>query len=164
MELLNPIEIIVQIICFLMLFFLLRLLLWGRFLGLLDARKKQIADELKSIDAAKADVEKLKQDFAEKLGHIEDIAAATVKGAVEKGQEAAAEIKDRARQEAQQIIVEAKEEMEQTVVKTKEELKKQVVELTLLATEKLIEEKLTAADDRKLVANFVKQLEDEHGG
>lgn len=159
LQLLSVNEIVAQLICFFAVFFLLRIFLWKNFLKILDDRKSRIKDELQNIDSAKAEVASLKNDFAAKLHSIDQIAAARYEATLKGGREAADEIKDRARQEAQQIVSEAKAEIERTVIKTKAELRKEVVDLTLLATQKLIEEKLTTDDDRRLVSNFIDQLE-----
>jgi F-type H+-transporting ATPase subunit b len=140
-------------------FFLLRKFLWKKFLGILDNRQAHIVGELKQIDDTKKEVSQLKDDFTSKLKGIEEIAAVRLKEVVKQGEGIAEDIKDRARQDAQRIVGEAKADIERTVVKTKEELKRQVVDMTFLATEKLLEEKITGDADRKLITQFIEQLD-----
>ena len=67
LKLLSASELVAQIVSFLILFFLLRALMWKRILGVLDERKNRIATELQNIDDTKGTVEKLKADFETKL-------------------------------------------------------------------------------------------------
>jgi len=154
-------QLVAQLVCFLLVFILLRKFLWKTFLKILDDRKERIAGELRQIDQTKNEVAGIKADFEGKLKDIDAIAAARAKEAVKKGQEAAEDIKDRARIEAQRIVSTAKAEIEQTVIKTKEELRRQVVDLTIMATEKILEEKMTSEVDRQLAQKFVTQLEEK---
>jgi F-type H+-transporting ATPase subunit b len=67
LKLLSAPELIAQIISFLILFFILRAFAWKKFLNILDQRKERIAAEFNKIESAKAQLEKLKQEYEGKL-------------------------------------------------------------------------------------------------
>lgn len=159
LKLLNTSEIIAQIISFLLLFFLLRVFLWKHLLGLIDQRKERIAAEFKRIEDNKLEVSKLKSDYQAKLGAIEDLAKVKIEEAVLEGRKATEEIRKKAHLDAQDIIENARENVKYELLKAKEELRDEIVDLTISTAENLIKDKLTEDDDRKLVKDFLEQLD-----
>lgn len=159
LKLLNTNEIVAQVISFLVLFFLLRAFAWKKILGLLDQRKHLIASEFQKIDDVKAEVEILKRDYAQKLSAIEALAQKKIQDAVAEGRKITDEIRKKAFQDAEEIIVNAKASIRYELAKAKEELKENIIDLTMKATENLIQEKLSPEDDKKLVENFLKEMD-----
>lgn len=160
LKLLSANEIVAQLLCFLFLFFFLRTFLWGRFLKILDDRRERIASEFKKIEDLKAEMAKAKAEYENQLNTIQETARQKIQEAIIQGKEIAKEIEEKAHKSAEKIIDDAKANLEQDLAKAKKELKNHIVDLTLAATEKVIEEKLTKEQDRKLVANFVDDLEE----
>ena len=159
MELINLKELTVQIFNFLLLFFLLRKFLWGRFIQVLDDRREKISTEFKNIEDTKTEIVRLKEEYVQKMNQIEETARVRIQSAVGDGQRVAEEIRQQARAEAQKIITSAREDIQFELKKAKEELKVNVVDLTIRATERLIQEKLTPASDKKLTEDFLKEIE-----
>ncbi len=148
-------EIIVQIVNFLILFFILRIFAWKRLLGFLDGRKAGISAEFQRIEDSKAEIAKLKSEYAEKLSSIDNQAKERIKEAIDEGKKISSEIKNGAYLEAQKIMETAKEDIKYEFSKAKEELKKDIVNLTMQAAESVIQEKLSEDQDRKLIKNFL---------
>ncbi len=159
LKLLSTSEIFVQIINFLLVFFLLKALIWKRFLGLIEERRKRIADEFKKAEDSQAQILKLKAEYERKMDQIEETGRARIREAVQESQRIAREIKEQAHGEAAQIIESAKEELQLEVMKAKEILKESVVDLTIQATQHLIREKLNPDIDKKIVDDFLTQID-----
>jgi len=159
LDMLSTNEIIAQVLGFLMLLFLLRIFAWKKLLGLLDERKARIASEFKKIDDAKAEVEKLKSDYASKLDEIEEAANLKINEAAAEGKRITEEIRKKAHEEAQDIINSAKKNITYELSKAKEQLKDEIVGLTIKATESIINEKFTGEKDKKLVEDFLDKLD-----
>ncbi len=163
MELLRQIsigEVIAQIISFLLLVFILRIFVWKRLLNFLDERRQKIADEFKHIEDSKAQIETLKADYQNKLDLIAEESKQKIKEAVVQGNKLAQEIKKDARVESQKIIERAKEDIKSEISEAKEELKKKIIDLTMMAAEIVIQDKLTEAEDRRVVENFINKVQD----
>ena len=158
LKLLNTNEIVVQILSFLLLFFLLRAFAWNRLLKLLDARRERIASEFKRIEDEKAAIEKIKGEYNDRLKSIEEAARAKLSEAVIDAEKLRGELKEDARQEAQKIIDSARLQTEYEFKKAKEQLESEITELVLTATERLLEEKITREKDASLVKEFLKEL------
>lgn len=159
LKLLSANEVVAQLICFLMLFFLLRAFAWKKFLKILDDRKERIASDFKKIDEAKAEITRIKTDYDTRLSTIEETAKAKIQEAISAGQALSRDIQGKARDDAQKILESAKENIAQELSKAKQELKTQVVDLTIAATERIIKEKLTKEADKKLIADLVSEIE-----
>lgn len=163
MELLRQIsasEIIAQIISFLLLVFILRIFVWKRLLNFLDERRQKISDEFKRIENTKLQIEELKSDYQKKLDLIADESRQKIKEAIAQGNILAEQIKKSANIESQKIIERAKEDIKFELSKAKEELKEKIVNLTMLAVETVIQDKLTEAEDRRVVENFINKVQD----
>ena len=158
LKLLSGNEIIAQAICFLLLLATLRIFLWGRFLKLLDARRERIASDFKKIEAAKADVDKLKRLYDARMAKVEEEARETIREAIIDGKKAAEEVRQEAQADAEKTFEKARENIKVEVAKAEERLKDKIVDITIEVAEKVIEEKLSEAGDRKLVEGFINKL------
>lgn len=159
LKLLSANEIVAQVICFLLLLFILRVALWKRFLKVLDDRKEKIASEFKNIEAAKLAVEELRSSYETKMGAIEEAARAKIQEAINDGKRIAEEIKQKAEKYGEKILENAKENIKTELAKAKEDLKYKIVDLTISVAEKVIEEKLSGIEEKRLVEDFLKGME-----
>jgi F-type H+-transporting ATPase subunit b len=159
LKLLSANEIVAQVLGFLVLLFLLRIFAWGKILGLLDQRKERIACEFKKIEDAKLEIERLRSEYALKMGAFEEAAGFKIKEAIEEAKKITEDSRKKANEEAQAIINHAKEDIKYELAKSKEELKVQIIDLTVKATENLIREKMTGQQDERLVKDFLDNLD-----
>ena len=160
LELISANEVVAQVISFLILLFLLRVLAWKKILKLLDDRKEKIAGEFKKIEDTKAEVAGLRADYETKLASIDVIAEKKIEEAVAEGRKITDEVRKEAQLNAQLIINDARESIKYELSRAKEELKIKIVDLTIRATENVIQEKLTEEGDKKLVEQFLDKIDE----
>lgn len=158
-KLLSASQIFAQVLSFLFLFFVMRIFVWKKFLKLLDDRKARIASELKQIDDTRLEVVKAMGEYERKLGEIDSLAKARIEEAIAEGERIGKEIIEKARFEAEKAGIGAREIINVEIRKAREDLKKDIVDITIAVAEKVIAEKLTGADDRRLVEDFIKKAE-----
>ncbi len=158
-QLVNLNEVILQIINFFIVLILLRIFLWKKLLKVLDDRKARIASEFQKIEDTKADVARIKADYEMRIISIEDEARRRIQEGVDEAKKRSEEIRGQAHKDAQGIIENAKSTMLYELAKARQEMRKELVELTMMATENLIEEKLTAEQDKKLVEDFLRKID-----
>ena len=137
----------------------MRALVWKRFLKILDDRKDRLASEFKTIEDSKAEVARLKSDYETNLENIDRIAKARIEEAVSEGNRIAEEIRENANTEALQIIERTDEAIKAEVSRAKEDLRDEIVDIALSAAGKVIEEKLTEAQDKKIVEDFLNRVD-----
>ena len=69
------------------------------------------------------------------------------------------EIKKEAQASARALVDDAKIGIEIEIAKARMRLKKEVVDLTIMATEEIVQQKLTEEQDKKLVVDFLEKLD-----
>ena len=152
-------EILTHIVGFVILLVLLRRFLWTPVLGMLEARRVQIAQGLADVERAKADIERVREDYSQRLNKIEEEARIKLRESTLEGKRIGAEIQEQAHVEARKIIEDMKNKLHLEIAQAKVELRNQIAELAVDATERLLRERLTGAKDRELVTRFLGELE-----
>ena len=159
LKMLSASEIFAQVLSFFLLLFLLRLFAWKKILGLLDQRKEKIRSEFEKIENSKLEISKLKADYEFKMTAIQEQAEVKIKEAVEEGRKINAQMRKQAHEDAQDIIIDARKQVKYEVSKAQEQLKEKIVDIALGAARSVIQEKLTEDGDRKIVEDFIKDIE-----
>ena len=159
LKLLSANELVAQIISFLLVLWLLRVFLWKRLLKLLDDRKEKIASELKTIEDTQAETSRIKADYETKITEIDKEAAKRIQKAKEEAQKAAEGIRKKAEEEAEIIVANGKADIQDELIKAKEQLKTELVDITIKATENIIGEKFTENQDKKIIEDFLEDID-----
>lgn len=151
-------QILTQIVAFLILLWVLKKFAWKPLVGMLEERRKRIADEFKRIDEMEQQVKELREEYEAKLRNIDAEARGKIQEAIKEGRRMAREITDNARVEAQQILERARQGLELEIARARAELRDDIVDLVLITTEKLLRERLDEAKHRELIASFIDDL------
>jgi len=152
-------QIVTQIIGFLLALWILKKFAWKPLLKIMEQRKQKIASEFEHIDKQKEKMENLVTDYEAKLKDIDNLARAKILEAASEGQKMAYEIKENARKEAKDFLDRAKDRLQREVDMAKVQLRDDLVEMTLRVTEKILKEKLDQEKDKRLIADFIDEVE-----
>ncbi len=152
-------EVIAQIIGFLLLLFILRAFAWKKMLKLIDDRRERIASEFKKIELSQKEIAKLQLSYEQKLSEIEEASRIKIQEAMAQGKQFSEEIREKAQQETRLMFEKSRENIASELSKAKEELKQTVIDLTIGATEKIMKERFTKEEDRKMISAFLEDLE-----
>ena len=159
LKMLSANEIIAQVLSFFLLLFILRHFAWKKILALLDQRREKISAEFQKIEEAKLQAAKIKSDYESKMAVIQEQSQEKIKEAVQQGRKISEEIRKKAHEEAQDIINDARQQVRYEVSRAKEQLRDEIVDIALGAAKTVIQEKLTEDGDRKIVEDFIKEVE-----
>jgi len=159
LKLLSANEIVAQALAFLLLLGILRAVFWKRFLKVLDDRRERIASEFKMIESARQETERIRQDYEKKLGDIDETARNRMQEAINEGRRIADEIRDNASKEGDKLVENARITIKADLAKAKEEIKNEMVDLVIDVAGKVVQEKLSEEEDKKLVEYFIKESE-----
>ncbi len=154
-----PGEVFVQIIAFLIVFWVLKLYAWKPILKALDARRQRIRDEFDRIETLKKEIDQLKAEYAEHLRKIDEEARVKIQQAVEEGRKVAREIQEKARIESQANFEKAKDNIELEIAKARISLRREVADLSLRVSEKIIREQMDDAKLEKKVLELIEELD-----
>lgn len=154
----TPGLLISQIFNFLLLMIILRLVLYGPVLRMLDQRKERIAQSMRDAERVAAAAQEAEADKAKVLDaarrEAQDIRAQAARDAERLGQE----IRARAEQEATEIRMKAQEEARTAAQTALADANKQIAELAILATEQLLGRELAnKSEQERFVSEFLAQ-------
>ncbi|MFN3467143.1 MAG: F0F1 ATP synthase subunit B [Candidatus Brocadiales bacterium] len=152
--------VIVQALGFLILLYLLRRFLFGKIFDLIKARREEIKSTFEATERDRQEASKLKANYEKRLSEAEDEAERKLTEAVKEAQKLGSELIERSRQEAETLKLKARETIELERKKITQELRNQVVALSLLASEKLIQQSLSREAAEKLVDGFIKDVKE----
>jgi F-type H+-transporting ATPase subunit b len=158
MNLIDPKQVITQILGFLVLVWVLRRYAWGPLLGMLEARREKIAGDFREVERHKVEALELKNRYELELRGVEAHARQRLQEAMAEGQKLAAEIRAQAQVEAASRLERAQDEIAREREKSKEILKQQMVALSMRAAEKILRQKLDDPAQRKLTGEFIDEI------
>lgn len=143
--------LITQVVTFIILLVILRLVAYKPLMRMLDERSKRVKDSMEQTETIK-----------EQAAHAEEEAKKRIEAAAKEGQEVVAravrtgeEIRQKAQQEAkpeaEAIITKARVEIQRERDEAIADMRKELADLTILAAEKVIERELDKEAHRKLI-------------
>jgi len=152
-------QIVTQILGFLIVLWIMKRFAWKPLLRVLEDRKARVRSELDEAERRKVDMEKLRQEYEDKLKSIDAEARARLQEAVRNAQKIASEIKEEARADVKEMLGRARDEIERDRAQALVELRNEVVNMAVKASEKILQETLDAEKHRKMIANFIRDLD-----
>ena len=150
--------LIAQILNFLFLVFVLAKFAYKPLLNIMEERKNKIASDLEAVDAAKAEAEAVKSEYAAKLADARQEAQAIVEAARKSAQAAHDKIMAETKAEQDQVVAAAKEAIELEKQKALADVRAQVISLSMMADSKLVEQKLGSEEDKKMAGEIVDSI------
>lgn len=159
MDLINVPQLLTQIVGFLIAFWILSSVGFKPLLKMLDERKQKIADDFEAAERARVDMERLKGEFEAKIKEIENAARGRVADAVKEGEKIQAQIVEEGRVKAKDSLDKALADIEREKDKALAEMRTTMVNSVLSATERVISQKLDDAGHRKLIEQFLSEIE-----
>ena len=156
----NPNLLITQILNFIILFILLRLLLYKPILNMLNSRKQKIQESLEYAERVKRDAADQQKEFDRKLEETRREMQAAVAAAAQSGERERETILVQARDDARKMIDQAKGQIEYERKQMLSDLREEVVRLSLLAAQRVVSQSLDDKAHRQLVSDFLAQTDE----
>jgi F-type H+-transporting ATPase subunit b len=124
----------------------------------LNSRVQGIQDQLKDLEARKAEAEKRLAECNQKLGALEAEAGRIVSDYIRQGQEAKARILKEAESAAEKVQVQARRNIEHEFEQTKARLQREIFEQSVAKAEALLKLNVTAEDQSQLVEDYLQKV------
>lgn len=147
-----------QIINTIVLFLILKKILFKPVREYMLARQKGIEDSINEADSINEEARAFKQKYEKKLEDIKEEGREIIKDARQRADEQAKEIIREANDKASRMIKHAEEEIERENVKAMNELKDEVASLAFITAEKILKQKLDKKDHEQMVKNFIEEV------
>jgi F-type H+-transporting ATPase subunit b len=158
---LNWSVLIPQMIGFLIVLWILKRYAWAPVLGMLEERRRRIAEEVHNSERLRQEAEALKAEYENQLKSIEAEARQRIQAAVAEAQKVAEEVRADAHRDARAITEKAKANLELEYRKARVELRNEMVTMALGAAERLLRETMDAEEHRRAVERFLTELQEQ---
>ncbi len=155
----SPNLLITQIINFIILLVVLRMLLYKPIQDMLASRKQKIQESLEYADRVKKEAAEQQKEFERKLEETRRETQAAAQAAAQVGEKEREAILAQAREEARKLVEQAKGQIEYERRQMMADLHDEVVRLSLMAAQKVIGQSLDDSAHRKLVSDFIAQAD-----
>lgn len=143
------------------LFYVLKSYLFVPVMKMIDDRQQEIDGLYADAGKAKAEAEKMEQDYRQMLDNASATGERLVKEAVARGQKREEEILRQANAEADAIREKASADIAQDKKKALNDAKDEISELALSIADKVVGRELTDHDQARLVDGFIESLGDQ---
>lgn len=148
----------VQILGFLILFWLLKKFLFGRVLEMIQARGDEIRTTYETNEKTRNEVEALKAEYEQKLQEALKEAENIVQQAGERAEKAGQEIIEKTRREAEQIRERGLADIEQEKKRVIAEIRTEVVNLSVEIASRVIRKTIDAREAEGITDDVIKEL------
>lgn len=148
--------IIAQLVNFAIVFFVLYKFAYGPVLKLLNERTKKIEKGLKDAEASHKKLAEISEKEAAVLVEARKSAQEIIKRSEDSAVKNAEGIVTLAKEQTEKMLAVAQKQIEQEKEKILAEAKSEIANLVVMATEKIINEKLDSAKDKELINQIIK--------
>jgi len=152
-------QIVTVIVCFIVVYWILRRFAFGPVLGIIDERAKAIENDLKRAEDARLQAETSRAEAEARLRHIEEEARVKMQAMMAETRQLADALHQKAQRDAADLLEKARTNIEYETEKAREIIKTEIVNLTIGAAERLIKEELNDDKHRQLIGDFINQIE-----
>jgi F-type H+-transporting ATPase subunit b len=146
------------IVVFLMLVAILKRFAWGQILEQAQAREQRIQSALDEAARRQAEAAQLLEQHRAQLADARRQAQEIVNEGKTAGERVRKDIEEKARAEGQSLLERAKAEIEREKETALDQIRKESVDLALAAAARLMNEKLDADKDRRLVVGYLDEV------
>jgi F-type H+-transporting ATPase subunit b len=155
----NPLLLIGQIINFLILFFLLKKILYKPILGILEKRRNYIEESMKKADKIAKQEKEAEKEREEKMRELRIKSQEIIDKAKKTGEDRKKEILKKAEVEASGIIEKSKKEAESEKERVMREVRSDAADLTTLAVSQVLKKGIDTKLQQKLIHDALSELD-----
>ena len=154
---LHPVDILIHIINILVLFALLRFILWKPVNRFLSEREQRVKAKHDEADKTLLDAEALKQEYAANLDGIEAKGRDMMRESEIKATEEAEEILSEAHEKAKEMIDEARDRIADEKKRAVDNARREIAELATDMAERILKREVLPGDSMSAVEDFFRE-------
>ena len=143
---------------FLAVLFVGKKFLWGPVMKMIQDRQQEIDDMYTEADTARVSAKAMEEEYKQKLSVAAETSERIVKDATARGQAKEEEILRQANAEASAMLSKAAADIAMEKKKAINDAKDEISGMAMAIAEKVVGRELTAADQSKLVDDFINEL------
>ena len=151
-------ELLFQIVNTIILFVVLKKILFKPVLNIIDARENGIKEAIATGEQAKNEGLALKAEYEQKLSLAKNEGQEIIKQATLRAEQKSDEIISIAKEEANSLKERANKDIAQERQKVMNELKNEISSIAILAASKVIEEDIDQAKHEEMINKFIEEV------
>lgn len=151
-------ELVFQIINTIILFIVLRKILFKPVLNIIDDRENAIKSDIATGEQAKSEGLALKAEYEKKLSAVKSEGQEIIKQATLRAEQKSEEIISTAKEEAISLKERANKDIAQEKQKVMNELKNDISNIAILAASKVIEKDIDQAKHEEMINKFIEEV------
>jgi F-type H+-transporting ATPase subunit b len=153
----HPVDVIISLINIVVLFVLLRLILWKHVIRILTERSGRVRMESEEAEKHRMEAEALKSEYVGKLGDIESHGRDLIRESQAKASEEADTILKETREKAKEMIREAQAHIEEEKKQAIEEAHQEVVQIATDMAAHILKREVSPDDNINAVDDFFRE-------
>lgn len=142
----------------LILFLIVKFLLFKPLRKVLDAREQEVRDLYVHAESDRREAEAMKRDYTASIANAKQEAAEIVSSAQKRAEKRAEEIVQQANSEAAAVKKRAEETIEQERRKAMNQMKDEIADLSVMIASKVVEREVTPDDHKRLIDDFIDKV------
>lgn len=154
----NPLLLAAQVVNFLLLLFILKKVLYGPILKMLDQRKETIAQGLKNAEQIEKTLLKTEEDREKTLEKASLEATKLLEEATKTANQIVEESRVKASEEIAELVKKGQESVAAEREKMQQEIRSEIADLVVVSLQKVTGKVLTKTDQKKIVEESVKSI------
>lgn len=154
----SPLEIGIHVLNVIILFVVLRLLLYKPVLKYMKKRENTFANKVDELDTREKELIREKEEYDKIMADADSKAAAVITKSNEVARDHAREVLDNAKEHARDLVLRAKKEIEAEKIQTRAELKAEITGMAVQIAEKVLEREVSLEDNRKIIDEFFERV------
>ena len=151
-------ELVFQIVNTIILFIVLRKILFKPVLNIIDSRENAIKEDIATGEKAKNEGLALKAEYEKKLSTAKSEGQEIIKQATIRAEQKSEEIISNAKEEANILKDRANKDIAQEKEKVMNELKNDISSIAILAASKVIEKDIDQAKHEEMINKFIEEV------
>lgn len=153
----DPKAFAMQLITFVLAFFVLKRYAFGPIMKIMQERRQTIEEGVQLGEEMRKEKAAFEQKLAELMRETRQQADSVISSAQDSGRQTIREAEEKAKHKAAQILAEGESRIAQEAARTRKLLEKELASLVADATEAVLDEKLDGSKDAQLIERVLKQ-------
>jgi F-type H+-transporting ATPase subunit b len=155
---LKPWDIGLHVLNVIILFVILRLLVYKPILKFMKNRENSFANKVDELDEREKQLIQQKEEYEHMMANAHNEAAAIITKSNEMARDHAREIVDNAKEHARGLVLRAKREIEAEKVQARVDMRTEIAEMSIQIAEKVLAREISLEDNRKIIDEFFERV------
>lgn len=154
----NWVEVGIHVFNVIVLYVVLRLLLYKPVMKFIKEREHKFADKVDELDSREKELDIRKDEYETMMQEASNEAATIITNSNEMARDHAREILDNAKEHARDLVIRAKKEIDAEKVQARLDMKTEIADMAVQISEKILEREVSVEDNRKIIDEFFERV------